>query len=112
MEKIKFYQKLIVDFLKEHNFNLRQESELENEIITDYENGHFQSLTVGWENGRHIYKIHFHLDIKPDGKIWIMANNTDTLVAEELLQRGVPKTDIVLGLKPPYMRSFTGFAVA
>ncbi|MFN9557686.1 MAG: element excision factor XisI family protein, partial [Dolichospermum sp.] len=23
---------------------------------------------------------------------------------------GVPKTDIVLGFKPPYMRQFTGFA--
>jgi hypothetical protein len=27
-----------------------------------------------------------------------------------LVELGVPKTDIVLGFKPPYMRQFTDFA--
>lgn len=51
-----------------------------------------------------------HLDIK-DGKIWIQRNQTDKLLADELVAMGVPKNDIVLGLQPVYAREYTGYSV-
>lgn len=45
-----------------------------------------------------------------DVKIWIQRDFTEEGVASELVDLGVPKTDIVLGFKPPDMRQFTGFA--
>jgi hypothetical protein len=32
-------------------------------------------------------------------------------IANAFLERGVPKSDIVLGFHSPYRRQFTGFAV-
>lgn len=51
-----------------------------------------------------------HIDIR-DGKIWILHNTTEHDLAIELLEMGVPREDIVLGLYPPELRQVTKFAV-
>ena len=65
----------------------------------------------GWNQHRRVYNCFMHLDIK-DGKIWIQRNQTDKSLAEELVQLGIPKEDIVLGLQPDYVREYIGFGVA
>ena len=114
MEKIKKHQEIIVKMLKSlaTDYSNEENSELEDEVICDFVGNHFQLLTVGWQNKRHIFIVNCHLDIKPDGKIWIMANNTDILIADELKNQGVLASDIVLGLKPANVRKHTGFATA
>jgi hypothetical protein len=57
----------------------------------------------------YVYGTIIHVDIR-DGKIWIQRDFTEEGVASELVDLGVPKTDIVLCFKLPYMRQFTGFA--
>jgi hypothetical protein len=52
-----------------------------------------------------------HLDIK-EGKIWLQQNLTDQNPAEELVKKGVPRTDIILGLQAPYKRAYTDYGVA
>ncbi len=47
-----------------------------------------------------------HFDIK-DGKIWLQQNATDLNTAEDLIEMGVTREDIVLGLQPPFKRPFT-----
>jgi XisI protein len=42
-----------------------------------------------------------------DGQVWIQANNTDRLMAEELVAAGIPVKSIVLGLQPPDVRPYT-----
>jgi hypothetical protein len=37
---------------------------------------------------------------------------TETDLAQELVNMGVPKEDIVFGLQPPYKRPYTGYGVA
>ena len=45
-----------------------------------------------------------------DGKIWLQQNNTDILIADELIENGIPKDKIVLGFIAPSERLSTGFA--
>ncbi len=52
-----------------------------------------------------------HIDIV-DGKLWIQADNTDRAVASELVEAGVPKSDIVLAFRLPEVRKYTAYAVA
>jgi XisI protein len=52
-----------------------------------------------------------HLDIKNE-KVWIQHNGTEANIADELIDLGVSKTDIVLGFHSPYKRQFTDFAVS
>jgi hypothetical protein len=64
-----------------------------------------------WQNDRRIYGCIIHLDIK-DGKIWLQHNGTENDIAEELVEMGVPKTDIVIGFHSPFKRQFTEYAVS
>lgn len=112
MDKVKKYQDIIVDYLTEYaNFG-KPGPGLETQLIADRERNHFQLLTVGWQNNRKfVYAIAFHLDIK-EGKVWVYQNNTDAMIGDDLVERGIPKSDIVLGFHAPAERALTGFATA
>jgi XisI protein len=82
--------------------NIRIEIEPQSEVVASFQviRGHLPTLLV-----------FIHLDIK-DGKIWIQRNMTGADLAQELVEMGVPKEDIVLGLQPLYKRPYTGYAIS
>ena len=110
MEKIKRYQQIIAALLRE--YATPNASGMEDQVLLDFENNHFQLVSVGWDEGKFVFMPLFHFDLKPDGKIWLMVNNTDVRIAEELVKKGVPRTDIVLGFQPQSVRSLTDYAYA
>ncbi|MFN8347759.1 MAG: XisI protein [Spirosomataceae bacterium] len=110
-EKIAKYQEVILTFLERQATYRVANSVLENQLVIDKPNGHFQLLRIGWRNNRFIHSCPFHFDIK-NGKIWIQQNRTDVEVAEELVAMGVPPSDIVIGFLPVEMRAASGYAVA
>lgn len=81
--------------------------------IIDKERHHYQSLIHGFHQDTfaHTFTIQFHFDILEE-KIWIQCNNTDILVEEELLNLGVPKSDIVFGWLPEYARKNSNWGKA
>ena len=115
MDKIKQYQNLVAGLLEQHiaDFKGQERGEVEEQLIVDLTHNHFQWLTIGWENEENFYNyINIHFSIKPNGKIWLMENNTDIRIAEELVKLGVPRHDIVLGFQPPSIRPLTDYATA
>ncbi len=76
-------------------------------------------MNVGWQGAERIYRCVMHFDIK-DGKIWLQQNltvgvasrNENRDPAEELVEMGVPKGDIILGLQMPSKRLYTDYGVA
>jgi XisI protein len=44
-----------------------------------------------------------HIEII-QGKVWIQHNQSDLDIGEALCKRGIPKSQIVLGLHPPSIR--------
>ena len=79
--------------------------------IFDTARDHYQLMYIGWHHKKRIFGPVLHLDIK-GGKIWIQWNGTEDDIAAELVARGVPKHDIVLGFHTPGMRQFTEYAVS
>ena len=65
---------------------------------------------MGWDGHRPVYGCVLHLDIK-NGKIWIEQNMTEMRIAEELVKRGIPKEDVVLGFQSSEIRQYTDYAV-
>ncbi len=113
MGKIAKYRNAVLSIIEEHAklkpVNLQ---DVENQILADEKHGHYQLVSLGWEGRAFNYAIIYHFDIRPDGKVWIQANNTDSDVAEELVARGVPSKDIVVGFQHPLYRPHTGYAIA
>ncbi len=111
-KKIKKYQTIITSILKEYadSFNHTPKS-IEAKLVFDYERNSFQLLNVGWRNGQYYFYVVFHLEIK-NGKVWLLENRTDMLIAQMMTEQGIPKENIVLGLQPPETRALSGYAVA
>lgn len=112
MDKIEKYKNILIEYLEEFAaIEIDNVKEAEKQVITDTIHNHYKFMIVGWEKEEFYYNTLLHFDIK-DGKIWVQQNWTELQVADDLIEKGVEKSDIVLGFQPPYARPYTGFATA
>ncbi|MCC3408144.1 MAG: XisI protein [Microcoleus sp. PH2017_10_PVI_O_A] len=111
MDKLAQYRQYVQTLITRYAEDDVSDDEVEVQLICDTERDHYQWMNVGWEHLNRIYRSIIHIDIK-DGKIWLQQNLTDQNPAEELVEMGVPREDIVLGLQPPYKRPYTDYGVA
>jgi hypothetical protein len=111
MDKLATYRKFVQALLTHYAEGDRGDESVEVQLLFDTQRDHYQWLNVGWRGSKRIYHCFMHFDIK-DGKIWLQQNFTDQDPAEELVEMGVPREDIVLGLQPPYKRPYTDYGVA
>ena len=85
--------------------------ELRCEALFDREHDRYALVTLGWNAGKRVHFPLVHIDII-DGKIWLEKDNTEEGVTLELVQSGIPKSQIVLAFRPPEVRKLTEYAVA
>jgi hypothetical protein len=110
--RLRKYEKILIETLRDYAemFN-NQRDGLSAVVIIDKDGGHYQLLNSGWRGDEYQFYVIFHFDIK-DNKVWVQENRTDVLIAQELVEKGIPKSDIVLGLQFPELRGEMGYAVA
>ena len=112
MEKIENYKNIIDDVFDKHaSVKLSYAPDIKHRVIKNEAENSFVLLMHGWEGKKYIHNLLFHIEII-DEKAWIFADNTDIGIADELVEEGIPKSDIVLGFLAPYAREISGFAVA
>jgi hypothetical protein len=58
-----------------------------------------------------VYGTLIHIDLE-ESKIWIQDDGTEVGVANGLVERGIPRDDIMLAYHSPFMRQHDGFAVS
>ena len=104
MDKVSTYKKIVGEIVQEVADMTPTDESSETQLIMDLERGHFVLFSVGWYNNKREYLPFVHLDVKPDGKIWIQLDGTDLVLAQWLLDKGVPKGDIVLAFHAPARR--------
>jgi XisI protein len=110
MEKLKLYQAIVQDLLKEYAKNKPSYGEFEVELSFDTERNHYQIWHLGWLHDRWVHHCPMHFMIRNE-KVWLLANSTEHDLGQDLIDRGIPKHDIVLGFNPPYIRALTDYAV-
>ncbi|MDJ0579140.1 XisI protein [Crocosphaera sp.] len=110
MDKLEFYRSVIQSLLTAYAAVPISNGAIDCYTVFDTKQDHYQVMNVGWDGHRRVYGSVLHLDIKK-GKIWIEQNMTEMRIAKELIKKGVPKEDIVLGFQAPEMRQYTDYAV-
>ncbi|MEG3895797.1 MULTISPECIES: XisI protein [unclassified Microcoleus] len=110
MANIEVYREYVQAILKKYESYQSENDPIASQIIFDTERDHYQLVHVGWRDWRRYYGCVVHIDIQ-DGKIWIQHDGTEIGVANELVDLGVPKQDIVLAFQAPYKRKYTEFAI-
>lgn len=108
--KLERYRRSIQEVIGRHTAYPPSYGEVELQTIFDTERDHYQLVHAGWHKKYRQYGCLIHIDIK-NGKIWIQHDGTETGVANELVELGIPKEEIVLAYHPIYQREYTGFAV-
>jgi hypothetical protein len=108
MEKLNYYD-LVEKILKQYATITTDEGTVV-ELITDRSGGHYLVMFIGWRDEVQVYGSLIHIDIK-ENQIWIQLDGTQEGIAQQLVEAGVPKSDIVLGYRSPIVRQFTGFGV-
>ena len=111
MASLDQYREIVQRLLQDYAVYSCDDQDIDTELILDTTRDHYQLVHVGWQNERRVYGCVLHLDIK-EGKIWLQHNGTENDIAAELVEMGIPKTDIVIGFHSPFKRQFTEYAVS
>ncbi|MCY7327423.1 MAG: XisI protein [Saprospiraceae bacterium] len=113
MDKVVFYKQVAKSIIEEVAAYFPENLPWEVQIVIDQERGQYILLDVGWDKCTYLYGNIVHIFIKPDGKVWLQHDGTDLNIALKMVEKGIPKKDIVLGFKEPMMRQMMeGWAVA
>ncbi len=104
MDRVEHYRQIVRIFLEEY----AQESVSPNENVTaelvfGEKRDRYLLVHVGWQGDRRIYGCPMQIDII-DNKVWLQHNSTEIFVDRELIARGIPEDDMVLGLQSPRIR--------
>ena len=111
MDILEKYQSIIEQVLLDYASIPYAHGNFETEVIFDQKRHRYLLVNVGWNNGRRVHGCIIHIDII-EGKIWIQRDGTESGIALDLEEAGVPKKDIVLGFREPELRAYTGYATA
>ncbi|MDJ1183712.1 XisI protein [Roseofilum casamattae] len=110
MEKIDWYRQNIEKILDRYGSVKPANGDIEVYTCFDRENDHYQVFHAGWNRHMRIFGPLIHIDIL-NNKLWIQHDGTEVGVANELVELGIPKAEIVLAYHAPFMRQYDGFAV-
>lgn len=109
MAKVNQYRQIIQELLT--SLATSNESEIECQFVCDTKNDHYQIVEMGWQGSKRIFACYIHIDIK-DEKVWIQHNMTEVDLGQALVDKGIPASDIILGLQPQYKRPYTKYGIA
>lgn len=100
MDKIKKYATILkLEMEKQAAVPSANAPELKKHLVINETGTEFVLFSIGWWKRRFIHSVIFHFAIK-NGKVILYANNTDLDLSDQLTEKGIPKSDIVLEFVP------------
>lgn len=110
MDQVTVYKDIARQLVEEVYKMTPSNEEMETLLIIDDQRGQYLLFSDGWQNNRRLYNCFLHLEVKPNGRLYLRHDGTNLEIANKLLCKGIPKDQIVLAFHAPYRRALTGFA--
>jgi len=112
MDTLNHYRHLIQEILMAQTKIPYAHGEIQFETVFDPQSDRYLLMIMGRDHEqRRVHGCLVHVDIIKD-KLWIQRDGTEKGIVNELLNAGVPKSQIVLGFRSPEMRRISGLTVA
>lgn len=111
MDSLNAYRETVEHVLSAYTEIPYAHGELRCEALFDREHDRYALVTLGWNQGKRVHFPLVHVNLA-DGKVCIEKDNTEEGIASELVQAGIPRSNIVLAFRSPEVRKHTEFAVA
>jgi hypothetical protein len=112
MDKLTKYQQIVSGIVTEISKKLSANKTFESLLSIDNQHGQYLVLSDGWEGIERNYGMLVHIEVKSDCKVWLRYDGTDLEIGQELLDKGVQSSDLVLAFHSPQMRKYSGYAIA
>lgn len=110
MDRIATYRQIIKDLISRYAQLKPAHGDIDIKTLFDEANDHYQLFYLGWNDDDRIYGPVLHLNLQ-NGKVWIQQDGIEGGVAEELVDAGIPRENIVLAFHPLDVRPHTGYAI-
>ncbi len=110
MDKLEMMRETIEKVLTAYTEPPFAEEKIETEVVFDRDRDRFLLVEVGWENNQRVHQTIAHLDIINE-KVWIQLDKTPNGIANDLLDNGMSKDEIVLGFRSETLRKMSEFAL-
>ena len=101
MDTIKSYQAVIKQVISEYAKLRPSHGNIHLEPIFDDVNSRYALMQFGWDRERRVRGNLIYVSIK-DGKVLIEYDGIEGGIPQDLIQRGIPKQDIVLAFLPEF----------
>lgn len=113
MDNLATYRQIIMNLLEAYTQLNYADVNFHNEAIFDQKSDqYFVMLVESYANSSQgIHSCLIHIDII-DNKIWIKRDTTEEGLANQLVEKGIPKEMILLGFYFPDHSKYRGFAIA
>ena len=112
MDTLNHYRQIIREILTSLTKIPYAHGEIQFETVFDPESDRYLLMILGRDQEqRRVHGCLVHIDLIKD-KLWIQRDGTENGIANELLNAGVPKSQMVLGFRSPEMRRMSELAVA
>jgi XisI protein len=112
MDKLVKYKQVTRQIIEGVLLKMAQVKDYEVLVSIDERRGQYLILTDGWNGIERSYGTLVHIEVKENAKVWLRYDGTDLEVGQDLLDRGIAASDLVLAFLSPAMRSYTAFATA
>ncbi|MEM6397270.1 MAG: element excision factor XisI family protein [Bacteroidota bacterium] len=89
LDIIKSYFREVLDYLPSNADGLKTY------LLVD--DGHFVLLNHGHHNGKWYHAVLVHVELKNNGEVWLLKDNTDLDVGNEIIKRGLNQEELILG---------------
>ncbi len=110
MDTVNVYRDLIEQIITDHARIPYALGDIGRQMVFDRRHDHYLLMIAGWDQGR-VHGCIIHVDLL-NGKFWIQRDGTEYGVAQELLDAGIPRTDIVLAFQATELRKYSPLAEA
>ena len=111
MDRVEIQKHAVENVIQSWLESKRQQSHFSLEFVIDSGKQRFLLIGDGWLNHRRLYGTIIDISLR-GGKVWVLEDNTEEGIAEDLLEAGLTRDEIVIAWQPEYRRELTGFAIS
>lgn len=109
MDRVTQYTNILEQLIQEYCDLYHNIPDAQTIPIIDRTTNQYQLMQIGWDSHHRRIYISFHLSIQNE-KIYIHSDPTEEGIANILMKRDIPPSDIVLEYRSPNLREHTPFA--
>ncbi len=111
IEKLNRYRQIIEQVLETQAKTPAVPETVEGMAVCDPVRDQYLLMDVGWAPYGRAHDVVVHLRLK-DGKVWVEWDGIEYGIAEDLIEAGIPKEDIVLAFGDREPKTLTELAAA